>query len=58
MSLFLLNGLKELFKSKVTFKKLTIFKLEAISILNPRIVNALIFFFCSLDVLVPLLFVM
>ena len=53
MWLFLLKGLKEL---NVAFKKLTIFKLEEISILNPSDLNALIIFFCSLDVLRPLQF--
>ena len=57
MLLFLLKGLKELLlNSKVTSKKLTIFKLEEISVLNPKILNTQMIFFCRLDVLRPLLF--
>ena len=48
MWLFLLDSLKELIsKLDVTSKKLTIFELEEISILNSSNLNALIIFFCS-----------
>ena len=57
MWLFLLKGLKELLsKLNITSIKLTIFKLEEISILIPSDLNALIISFYSLDVLGPLLF--
>ena len=56
-SLYLLSGFEGvIIKIKVTSKKLTIFKLEEIPILNPRILNALIIFFYRLDILGPLLF--
>ena len=53
---FLLKGLNvPLFKFNVTSRKSTIFKFEAIWILNPSSLKALIIFFCILTVLGPLL---
>ena len=53
---FLLKGLNvPLFKFNVTSRKSTIFKFEAIWILNPSSLKALIIFFCILEVFGPLL---
>ena len=51
---FLLKGLNvPLFKFSVTSRKSTIFKFEAIWILKPSNLKALIIFFCILEVFGP-----
>ena len=53
---FLLKGLNvPLFKFNVTSRKSTLFKFEAILILKPSYLKALIMFFCRLEVFGPLL---